>query len=96
MLICFFFIEDEKKRRQVIGKAKIGGRFDLIDTEGNPVKSEDFHGSWVLLYFGFTHCPDICPDQLDKLSLAISMLSKFTLQQMGMLLWLLEASAIRK
>ncbi len=50
--------------------------FTLLSHEGTPVLPETFRGRWDLVFFGFTHCPDICPTTLQLLSAVKSELAE--------------------
>ena len=58
-------------KQESAGVAAIGGQFDLFDQDGKKFTHENLIGNYSLLYFGFTNCPDICPDELEKLATAI-------------------------
>lgn len=69
----------QQQRVEQLRKVALGqGNFSLLDHRGQRRSKKDFLGSWVLLYFGFTHCPDICPDELDKLSAVVAALDRDT------------------
>ncbi|XP_008046203.1 protein SCO2 homolog, mitochondrial [Carlito syrichta] len=58
----------QQRRTEALRQAAVGqGDFSLLDHHGRARGKADFQGQWVLMYFGFTHCPDICPDELEKL-----------------------------
>lgn len=52
----------------------IGGPFALIDQDGTARTDADFRGKFLLVYFGFTYCPDICPADLQNIGLAMDRL----------------------
>jgi protein SCO1/2 len=49
----------------------IGGPFRLVDQNGKTVTDGDLKGKWLLVYFGYTHCPDACPTALNDMALAL-------------------------
>ena len=54
------------------GEADIGGPFSLIDQNGTRQNDKDFRGHHMLVFFGFTYCPDVCPTTLSVLSAALN------------------------
>lgn len=50
------------------GAAAIGGPFSLVDQNGRTVTDKDLRGHPFLVFFGFTHCPDVCPTSLFEIS----------------------------
>lgn len=53
------------------GQPQIGGAFTLTDSHGNRVTQDVLKGHLSLLYFGFTHCPDVCPLALQMIAQAL-------------------------
>jgi cytochrome oxidase Cu insertion factor (SCO1/SenC/PrrC family) len=49
----------------------IGGPFALIDQDGRRRTDADFRGKVLLIYFGFSYCPDVCPADLQEIGLAV-------------------------
>lgn len=49
----------------------IDGQFDLVTLDGREVTLADYRGKWVLIYFGYTSCPDVCPTTLTELGGAL-------------------------
>jgi cytochrome oxidase Cu insertion factor (SCO1/SenC/PrrC family) len=52
----------------------IGGPFALTDTEGKRLTDKDLRGSYALVYFGYTYCPDVCPTTLNQMTEALDRL----------------------
>jgi len=58
------------------GPLAIGGPFQLIDQDGQPITDQDMKGRPFLVFFGYTHCPDICPTTLFDVSEVMRALGK--------------------
>ncbi|MCP5373084.1 MAG: SCO family protein [Hyphomicrobiales bacterium] len=55
-------------------KPVIGGPFTLVNQDGKPVTEADFKGKLMLIFFGYTFCPDVCPTNLSTVSDALDIL----------------------
>ncbi|KAL6073363.1 Cu-binding protein [Balamuthia mandrillaris] len=79
-LLALYETEKKKKRAQPqlesIGKPLLGGPFTLVDHNGTPVTDATYRGKYMLIYFGFTFCPDICPAELSKMSKAVDLMEQ--------------------
>ena len=53
-----------------------GSSFTLTDVNNNPITEKSFQGPATALFFGFTHCPDVCPMTLNKLTVLLEELKK--------------------
>ena len=58
----------------------IGGPFHLTDDRGHPVIDADYRGRWMLVYFGYTNCPDACPLALQKITISLKNLGPLAKQ----------------
>ena len=72
--MTFFPPSEKEKEDQVVGRPQVGGPFTLTNHKGETFTEKDLLGKWSLIYFGFTNCPDICPEELDKMSAAVEKL----------------------
>jgi protein SCO1/2 len=59
---------------EVLGGLGNAGPFDLVDHRGRPVGQQDLSGRFALIYFGFTHCVDVCPPGLGSITTALNRL----------------------
>jgi len=57
-------------------EAPIIGKFALIDGDNKPVTEADFAGRYMLIYFGYTYCPDVCPTELAKMTAALDIFAE--------------------
>ena len=73
MLPIFLSIQDKKD--DYFSSFK-GSSFSLTDINNNPITEKSFEGPLTAIFFGFTHCPDVCPMTLNKLDIIVNRLEK--------------------
>lgn len=64
LLFCIFMGNQTK----AMAGSKLGGAFSLTDHNGRFFELKQLHGKVVLLFFGYTSCPDVCPNELSKMA----------------------------
>lgn len=66
-----------EQRISALAESGVGSlNWSLTDQHGKRRLFSDFTGQWLMLYFGFSHCPDICPEELEKLMKVVQGISK--------------------
>ena len=73
MLPIILSIQDKKEDYVA---SYTGSSFTLVDVDNNPITEKSFQGPATALFFGFTHCPDVCPMTLNKLNIISEQLKK--------------------
>ena len=69
------FLSVQSNKEDYVASFK-GSEFSLKDMNNNVITNKSFDGPLTAIFFGFTHCPDICPMTLNKMDIAISRLKK--------------------
>ena len=70
----YAWISPRLDRQQGSGVALVGGPFTMTDQNGRRVTEKDFLGKHMLVFFGYTYCPDICPTELQVMMAALDQL----------------------
>jgi protein SCO1/2 len=69
-----WFVLTPATRSMAGGEALVGGPFTLVDQHGQERTEQDFAGRYMLIYFGYTYCPDFCPMSLSNMTQAMDLL----------------------
>ena len=64
-------------------RSLIGGEFSLTNHKGQPVTDKDFLGKYMIVYFGYTYCPDVCPMDLQIMADAMRILTPEELEEVN-------------
>ena len=74
LTVNILFLKGERTGSRTIGVAAIGGPFELTSHQGRLVRDTDYRGKHMLVMFGYTSCPDVCPTELQLITEAMEQL----------------------
>src|SRR5262249_20808297 len=80
VLLTMTWFYPTSARQHHLMSSSIGGPFELIDQDGHSFSQADLKGHPHLVFFGYTHCPDICPTTLAQLTQILDQLHDPSLQ----------------
>ena len=72
-LVWLFFFNKNNNNKSY---TQIGGDFELINNLGQKITNESFNDYYRLVFFGFTNCPDFCPNTLNNIGIVINQIDK--------------------
>jgi cytochrome oxidase Cu insertion factor (SCO1/SenC/PrrC family) len=76
IIVGTLFVARSTAEEQIVVDRTASGPFLLIDHKGRPVTDRDFRGKFMLVFFGYTFCPDVCPIDLQIISKAVDALGE--------------------
>ena len=76
LVVGFLFLPSDETDKKVSTLPPFGGELSLKSHAGTPFSLSSVRGSFVLMFFGFTHCPEVCPLGLKKMSDVLDLLPK--------------------
>ncbi|MDA0368078.1 MAG: SCO family protein [Proteobacteria bacterium] len=66
------FLIPVTKPELAVSQSIVGGPFEMVNHRGETVTQETFKGRFMLVYFGYTFCPDVCPTELQAITVALN------------------------
>lgn len=79
LLGAYLWINAEQREANPLDNYALRGTgeaFQLVDQQGDVRKGSDFRGRWMLITFGYTYCPDVCPTTLNTMTVALDILRR--------------------
>jgi protein SCO2 len=76
LIVNALFLDQEPPKTSAVGLPTIGGAFELVDHKGRVARDSDYRGKYLLVMFGYTYCPDVCPTELQVITEAMERLGQ--------------------